>query len=365
MLPLTYLECRTRFTRRCAAAGVPVTPWPISAKGPSGEELAIDTAWVGPADATDVLVVLSGVHGVEGYIGSHLQTDLVGRIDQVPDGVGLLVVHAVNPWGMAWWRRQNESNVDLNRNWRRGDTEPVHNDAYDLVHPIACPDTDDLPPVEPLLVAAMELVERKGAAWVRDAVTTGQYRHPDGLHFGGDRTEQSNLILEHVVATHLGSAERVLVVDLHTGHGPWGQVTALSDEPPGSTQDRVLGAIVGPDRVEATVDNPGATTGTKSGQIANGFRQELPAATVIASSVEFGTAGDEEQLLATYAEQWVHRRGDRTRPEHAAAVWTYRSCFTPDSDEWVETCAEQGRQVLDAALAFVADWNEADRTRRL
>ena len=59
---------------------------------------------------------------------------------------------------MSWWRRQNESNVDLNRNWRRDELAPVHNDAYDEVHPIACPDDPTMPTVEGLLDAAQELV---------------------------------------------------------------------------------------------------------------------------------------------------------------------------------------------------------------
>jgi octopine/nopaline transport system ATP-binding protein len=57
----------------------------------------------------------------------------------------VLLIQAVNPWGMAWSRRQNEHNVDLNRNWRRSQVDPLHNDAYDEIHAVACPDTDDLP----------------------------------------------------------------------------------------------------------------------------------------------------------------------------------------------------------------------------
>jgi predicted deacylase len=355
-LPLTYDECRARFRRIAATRGMAVEAHPIDARGPQGQELTVDVVRVGAAAPARLLVLLSGVHGVEGFIGSTLQTDLLDRIDAdaLPSDTGVLVVHAVNPWGMAWWRRQNESNVDLNRNWRRDHNEPIHNDAYDELHPIACPDTDDLPSVEHLLEQANELVAARGLVWVRDAITVGQYRHADGLHYGGARTEASTAIVERVVAPYAAAARFVLTIDLHTGHGLSGEITFLSDQPVDSAQDVFFHTAFPTFRIEATADNPDATTGTKSGQIANGLAQLFPDATCFASSVELGTASDLEQLAATYQEQWVHRHGDRNEPEHAAAVWAYRCCFTPDDPAWEQVAFARGRTVLDQAVHAIA-----------
>jgi predicted deacylase len=349
---LTYGECRARFARAAAEAGVEVTSHPIAARGPSEQVLAIDMVRLGPRAARSCLVVLSGVHGVEGFAPSTLQAELLERWSTLPPDVGVVVVHAVNPWGMAWWRRQNESNVDLNRNWRRDHGVPFENDAYDELHPIACPDSDDLPAVDSMLVAAQGLVAERGLVWVRDGITVGQYRHPDGLHFGGERTEESNRILEAAIPELVGGAERVLTVDLHTGHGPPGTLSALSDQPPGSRQDELLRSWC--DRVEATTGNPDATTGTKAGQIANGFRDLLSGAECFATSLELGTVDDLSQLAATYQEQWVHRRGDRNDPRHAAAVWAYRCCFTPDDPDWEAAVLPAGRAHLDRALDALA-----------
>jgi hypothetical protein len=358
-LPLTYDECRARFRRAATVAGLGIESHPIAAPGPESQELTIDVATVSPNRPRRALTVLSGVHGVEGFVGSALQCDLVERLgdERLPDGVAVVIVHAVNPWGMAWGRRQNESNVDLNRNWRRDDEAPFHNDAYDEIHHLACPDTPELPSVEELMASTATLVAERGLPWVRDAITLGQYRHPDGLHFGGERTEQSNRILEHEVLPRLTGVEKLLTLDLHTGHGPRGEVTFLSDSPPGSAQDAFLRSLHPGARVEATAENPDATTGLKSGQIANGFRSLLGGAECYSSSVEFGTAPDEEQLVATYHEQWVHRHGDRRRPEHAAAAWAYRCCFTPDDPEWESQALRRGREVVGAGLAAVVGWD--------
>jgi hypothetical protein len=205
-----------------------------------------------------------------------------------------------------------------------------------------------------MLVAAEALVAERGLPWVRDAITVGQYRHPDGLHYGGERTEESNRILETAVPPLLGGSERVLVVDLHTGHGPRGEVTILSDQPPGSAQDVFFSSVF--DRVEATVDNPDATTGRKAGQIANGLRDSLVDTLCCSTSLEFGTTSDLEQLQATYQEQWVHRRGDREQPTHRDAMWAYRCCFTPDDPAWESEAFATGQDHLDRALAAVEDW---------
>jgi hypothetical protein len=213
-----------------------------------------------------------------------------------------------------------------------------------------------MPTAEEILSAAQEFVDTHGLVWVRDGITKGQYRHADGLHFGGDRTEQSNRILEPLVPERLGEAERVLVIDLHTGHGPEAAVTFLSDASPGSAQDVFFRERVRADRVEATTDNPDATTGTKSGQIANGFRSVLPRAECFASSVEFGTTNDIEQIIATCQEQWVFRRGARAVLDYTDVIWNYRCCFSPDRAEWEQAVMTRGGEHLDRALAAVAAW---------
>ena len=348
-LPLTYAESRARFLRAAVGAGVEPGSRAIAASGPDGARLWIDTVAVGATAPRRALCVLSGVHGVEGFVGSALQCDLLDRLEPaaLPEDMAVVLVHAVNPWGMAWSRRQNESNVDLNRNWRRDEGISSHNDGYDEVHALACPDTPTMPSVDDLVADALALVARRGEQWVRDAITGGQYRHPDGLHFGGERTEESNRVLEAVVAERLAGLEELLLLDLHTGDGPRGAVTHLCGTGPGSPSDRLLRRAFGDDAVRTS-------TGPGRGRIAPGVLSLAAPVRGHCTTMELGTATDEEQLVATYREQWVHRHGDRSRPEHAAAVWAYRGCFTPDDPEWERTVLPLGARHLDAAVAAVA-----------
>lgn len=355
-LPLTYGESRARFLRATSSRSLPVERHVLTVRGGDGQELSIDVARLGEAHPTRALVVLSGVHGVEGFIGSALQTDLVDRIAgrRLPPGVGILIIHGVNPWGMSWWRRQNEHNVDLNRNWARDRLEPSPSPDYDELHPLLCPDTDDLPDVDTFVATMWDHVDRLGIDRVRQAVTGGQYSRPDGLHFGGDRLEESTAIVAEVAAPFLAGCELSCAIDLHTGHGPFGECTLLSDQPPGSPQDLWLHRHFPQLRIEATVENPAATTGPKTGQIGAGLG-ELSPGRHHCTSVEFGTVDEVEQLVAAYHEQWMHRRGGPDHPEFEAVRWRYRCCFTPEDPAWVEASFRTGRDVLDAAIAAVGE----------
>jgi predicted deacylase len=356
LLPLTYVESRARFRRAAELVGASLEAHAIEARGPSDELLTIDVARLGPDHARRVLLVLSGVHGVEGFANAAIQCDLLERLDAagVPAGVVVVLVHAVNPWGMAWWRRQNESNVDLNRNWARDQNDPPASDGYAELHHLLVPDDDEPPTPESLLDPLRAFIDRYGIGWVRDAISRGQYSHPDGLYFGGDRVEASTRILADVAQRHLGRARTVLSVDLHTGHGTAGTYTLLSQSPPGAADDEWLRRHFDPDRIEATIDNPDATTPAKVGQLALGIAELLPDTEYHTVTFELGTVPNTRMILAERAEHWVHRRGDRADPAHAALVWEHRMCSTPDDPGWTATALTHGRTVLTAALAALS-----------
>ncbi len=359
--PLSYDECRDRFRWTVVNAGLGVDAVPIAARGPHGQELTIDVTTIGAPHPRRALVVLSGVHGDEGFSSSTLLCDAVDRwvaggVDAaLADDAAIVMIHGVNPWGMAYWRRQNESNVDLNRNWGRDErTEIPDNVGYNALHPVLCPSGDRPPSPESLLDVTRAMVEERGYQWVKSAVSAGQYSHPDGLYFGGDRTEESNRCLAEIVAARLAGAEEVLVVDLHTGHGAFGTYTLLSHVADDHPDDAWLCSVFDAERIECTAA-PDATTGPKHGQIAAGLADVVPGATWRTVTMELGTISDTRMILNERAEHWVHVHGDRSVPEHAHIVWDHRCGSTPDDPEWERLARLHGITVLDAAHATVAN----------
>jgi len=73
----SYAEARTKIlaTAELAAASVRTILHPCL--GPAGEALAMDIESVGNPVARNVLVMMAGVHGVEGYGGSGVMISLL------------------------------------------------------------------------------------------------------------------------------------------------------------------------------------------------------------------------------------------------------------------------------------------------
>jgi hypothetical protein len=351
--PLTYDECRARFRQASRAASARLETHSIDARGPEGQALSLDVARLGDPSAERVLVVLSGTHGVEGFAGSVIQQDLLADAARglaLPERAAIVLVHAVNPWGMAWWRRQNESNVDLNRNWIDFEGPPPTNPGYPELHPWLCPRVLDEATELEFRKASERFIEERGYAWVKQAVTVGQYAQPDGLYYGGSRREASTRILAAIFERHAAPAAEVLTIDLHTGHGELGTCTLLSNAAAGSEEQAWLSRRFDAERIEVTRDNPGATTPDKFGQLARGAAELLPGVAYRSLTLELGTVDDLTMILAERREHWLHLHGDRASAKGLEIAWHHRTCSIPDSREWEASARAHGRRVLGEAM---------------
>ena len=108
----TYEEIRVHLQELSSQLGVEISSYPIDPQ----DDLYIDSFYLPSTDAQKNLIVLTtGVHGMEGYIGSVMLDVFFQEIYPTLDSqtTGVLVVANVNPYGMKYYRRYNENNVDL------------------------------------------------------------------------------------------------------------------------------------------------------------------------------------------------------------------------------------------------------------
>jgi predicted deacylase len=115
-----YMMARERFRAASLSLGYQHTAYPIDQVSPTGEELTIDVAIGGSLTSQRAVVISSGLHGVEGFLGSAIQLALLEKqrlTASFSSANKVVLIHALNPYGFAWRRRWNENNVDLNRNF--------------------------------------------------------------------------------------------------------------------------------------------------------------------------------------------------------------------------------------------------------
>ena len=226
----TYEEVRAHLSERVESlkqSGITVeyNTYAINA----ADDLYIDNIYL-PANKenTNLIILTTGVHGIEGYIGSAMLDvffeDIYPTIDT--DKTGILIVANVNPYGMKYMRRYNENNVDLNRNFIEDWS------TFDLSSNKEYPKVDKfLQPTGKMgnafwhevgfyLSLAKEAIFT-GADTISDALLTGQYEYAEGVYYGGNGDEASTTYLKGVFADCIdGEYENIVHVDIHSGYGP-------------------------------------------------------------------------------------------------------------------------------------------------
>jgi len=356
VLPLTYREARAAFLEAAEAAGARVTTAPHPRKGIDGEDLAVDVAEVGPPGAADVVVVVSGTHGVEGYLGSALQTQHLrsladGAADGAGDGPAIVFVHALNPFGFSWVRRVNEDNVDLNRNFIDWSQPPAANEEYDELADVVVPEDWSDATQERTLLALAAKLEEVGIARLQQIVSGGQYRHATGVFYGGTEPVWSNEWLQGFLGERLGGARRAAIIDLHTGLGPWGHGELISSEKPDSEIYARQSAWWG----EVTSLHDGSSVSAELvGDWLAAVPGFVPGPEITGIAIEYGTVDSVTVLQSLRADAVLHASGDPTAPEAKAIRDQVRAAFLDDDPTWLATCADRYRSVVKATLAALS-----------
>ena len=226
----TYEETRTGVQNLVAglqAKGIMVETESHAVNEADG--LYIDTFYLpSTAEKTNLIVLTTGVHGMEGYIGSVMLDVFFGEVYPTlnTENTGILVVANVNPYGMKYYRRYNESNVDLNRNfildWETFDLSS--NEEYPKVKEFLGPTGkigNALWHEAGFYLSLAKTAITDGADTVSDALLTGQYEYPQGVYYGGMGDEASTVYLKGVFDKCLDSDyENIIHIDLHSGYGP-------------------------------------------------------------------------------------------------------------------------------------------------
>lgn len=338
-----YVSARNRFRAAVSAAGGALDALPIDARGPSGEALTIDVAWFGARLPDRVLLHSSGTHGVEAFAGSAIQLQALERLPAVPEGAAIVLVHALNPYGMAWLRRVNEANVDLNRNFLAPDEQYRGSPAaYAHLDPLLNPAS---PPSRDLFLARAVLkIARYGMSALRQAVAGGQYDYPKGLFFGGATLQQGPRLYAEFLASRLASAERVVAVDVHTGLGKRGEDTLLVE----ADRNADLRGVFG-DRVTALDAGRGPAYRVRGG-LQSMLPRAMPGAQVHFVGQEFGTEGPLTVLRVLREENRWHHYGAGRLDDPAKR--RMRKAFCPDDERWRRAVLARGQELFDRALAL-------------
>ena len=353
----TYAAARDKFRAAARAAGgrLGVQSHP-QAKGPGGEPLHVDVACFGPADAPRRLLVVSGTHGLEGFCGSAAQIAWLkadaGALP-APD-VGVVLVHAINPWGFAHLSRTTERNVDLNRNFIDHALRPPPNTGYAELHPQLLGADWSARSRDAAQKAMDAFAERHGGDALFDCLARGQYEFPAGLNYGGSQREWSNLALEAIVREHLAGARQVGLIDWHTGIGEYGEPFFLCFNPEGGAEHAQAVRWWGAQRIIGQQPH-GRARPNYRGLLFHGVQQLLGEVPMCGAVIEFGTRGWHMRRLLRLG-LWLKFHGDRASDRYAMHQADLLDAFCPVDELWRRATVRHALEITRQALTGLAGW---------
>ena len=361
-IPATYEASRVRF---CANLPAVQALWPaaqLNKHSLAGEEdLSID--WISAEALTQkerVLLVTTGEHGIEGYVGSALLQlfieEYLPRLD--PHTTSLLLVHAINPWGMKHRRRVNAHNVDLNRSFVQ-DFAPLAsaNPDYDLLYHL-------LNPASPLravpwqinafVVQAVTNLARYGMGRLREATLRGQFSHPEGIYFGGQSFQEETRLMMNLYEQAISGYNQMLTIDLHTGYGPRDQMTLVASAQEKMTSKEMSAKFGIPNVAAANPDEFYSIQGDMIEYLYTLMKEKFPGKHFYAATCEFGTFGDSSMavirsLYTSVFENRLFQHGGSS----SAKQWMareYTELFAPTAQEWFEKARTDARQAFEGML---------------
>ena len=358
LFPETYETSRARFLRDVAALRV---RWGFSRLETYAlqnfPDLSIDWLWATPSLKENLVIISTAEHGIEGYVGSAMlkvfMDEFAPHLDS--ERTGLLLVHAINPWGMKHRLRGNANHVDLNRNFVfDGNYSLTINPDYDLL-------TDFLNPSRPVRTLRAEALPflanvvknmiYPGKARVQAASLLGQHRYPQGIYFGGREPQEETLVLMELYQIALAEYQNVIQIDMHTGYGPRDQMTVIVpplDPAPSAELSRKFEYPL----VQKIEANEFYAISGDMGEYVYRLRDVgFPDKAVFVCGFEFGTFGDSlsaliRSLRITILENQLRHHGASSLQAEKQIRAEYEELFFPSEQRWREKALADGRQAF-------------------
>jgi len=363
LFPETYAASRERFRKDLS---IIQQFWPkaqlFQHKIEGDQDLTID--WIGSgAGETNqkILMMTTAEHGIEGYVGSAMLQRFIEKFlpRLEPRTTGLLLVHALNPWGMKHHRRVNPNNVDLNRNFLYDPSfDKTSNPDYDrllnLIHADRPLKNLGFSNLSYYLKLAQKVLQMGWPAF-KSAFLLGHYRHANGLFYGGEAYQEETRVMIDLFRQSFSQYGQVLHLDMHTGYGPRYQMSIVNSVHEKRTSRDFVAKFNYPLVVATNPQEFYAIQGDMIDYVYELWANEFPGKKLYATSFEFGTYGDGlkgkvAMQRAMSFENRLYWHGTGNDKLAAKVKLDFEELFNPAAQEWKTKAVRDADQAFEGIL---------------
>lgn len=351
-----YYEGRAAFRKSLAEIS---RTWPEarltsqSLNLPGVEDLTIDIIQAPAIRKQDKALILStGEHGIEGLIGSTVlalfTNEYLPRLD--PEDTGLLLIHAINPWGMQHLRRVNPANVDLNRNflWDAkffATKGAGYNADYARIYSYLNPRgrlkgglAYTVKNISFLLQTIWNLLVY-GQKMTYTAVLLGQYGFPQGIYYGGSEWAEETRTVMSLYRQTIADYNQIVHLDMHSGYGPRYQMSMVNSYLEPLSSQEMQENFAYPLVVKSNPAEFYSMQGDMIDFLYTLIQNEFPEKKYYGTSFEFGTYGDAAlarlRALATMVfENQCHHFGSDDGGLRQSILDDFLELYYPSAADW-------------------------------
>lgn len=194
-------------------------------------ETEFDIPRISIGNGKNIIVLNSGVHGIEGYFGSAAQLLFLNEFapnlsKKVLENYTIVLIHVINGWGMENRMREvmdpHGGLVDLNRNFGIDFSKPEflpQNEKYSKVHKLLLSKPHVTNGEKTKLQKLLEFRKSHLKDGVWNSIMRGQYSEPYGLAYGGNKDMSENKMVMKIYDEVVKNSDSLISIGLHTGLG--------------------------------------------------------------------------------------------------------------------------------------------------
>lgn len=354
MIEQSYLANRQNFLAVAQRAGARLVEIPHR----MDLSLKTDIAVLGADTATQVVVVVSGVHGVELPAGSLLQQLWIPEVQkilpQVPD-TKFVFVHALNPYGAERgmrtdWDIHGQGNIDPARNFVDfKDAKNTENTANAGIE--AALENADLSIFSSfsmwvkLLYSAFVV---QGKTSFKKGFVRGQYTNSDIPYFGGKAPSLTRITWDKIIADLVlrPQVRKIWHFDCHTGDGPFGLLQLYINDREGTHVYQDACCLVDAERVQQTEKYFAHI----AGDIIDYWSQcDVAGISITPMTLEFGTSRAViegiDVLHAILMRTILQNKFNDCSPKAGKIIQQMHDAFAPQSPEWKKAVENQSEDM--------------------
>jgi hypothetical protein len=288
-----------------------------------------------------LLIMTSGVHGIEGFVGNAIQRLFLKNLPQYIDlnTTGVLLIHAVNPYGFKYFRRVTANNIDLNRNCFVDSTsfETYKNQAYNQLSSFLNP-SEEYSCSKLFIREALSHIVKTSPQFFLQATAGGQYEFEKGIFYGGQSHEPHVLKLKQIVDQYALPYPMVFIIHLHSGVGKQNHLHLIHADSPVIDVEAHHTLFQGMN-VNDLVKNKQAYTVT--GGMCDFFGKDLTkqGKRFITVTFEYATLGTSkralfESLRRMIVENQIHYYGCKYSLVQQQELQKFKEMFFPQEQQW-------------------------------